>query len=115
MQDAVSLLLDSGGILMGLSFRSSLYDFPARFRPENAIICDLMRLYASVCDYMRFYAIICDCPSVMRFYAIIRDYMRLIGPYRKARCVLYRYGQAPTSTTLQLTRRWLDVHLALRG
>lgn len=82
MQDAVSLLLDSGGILMGLSFRSSLYDFPARFRPENAIL---------------------------------RDYMRLIGPYRKARCVLYRYGQAPTSTTLQLTRRWLDVHLALRG
>lgn len=57
MQDAVSLLLDSGGILMGLSFRSSLYDFPARFRPENAIICDYMRAYAIICDFTRLYAI----------------------------------------------------------
>ncbi len=62
---------------------------------------------------MRLYAIICDCPSVMRLYAIICDYMRLIGPYRKARCALYRYGQALTSTALQLTRHWLDVHIVL--
>lgn len=74
-----------------------------------------MRAYAILRDYMRTYAIICDYMRLPVRNAIIRDYMRLIGPYRKARCVLYRYGQAHTNTTLQLTRRWLDVHLALRG